>query len=248
MIIILSPAKTLDLSSNIKIKSCSEPYFKKYTLELASKLKNLSIDEIAGIMNISHKLSELNYERYQNFTNSRKLPAILAFDGDVYKGLDKKNYNDSDFAYAQDHVIILSGLYGALKPLDLIAPYRLEMGTEFKNINFFINNLYEFWNEKIQNYLNDSDHEYIINLASNEYFKSINPTKINKKIINIIFKENKNNKLQIIGINSKKARGLMTNYAIKNKIKNILDLQNFDEENYKFSKNLSTKNDWIFTR
>ncbi len=248
MLIVLSPAKTLDFSSDFKCTTTTKPIFQNETSQLVDHLKKITVDNLQELMSISKKLGELNYQRFQDFQKNPERQAILAFDGDVYDGIDKKNYNEKDFNFAQNHVVILSGLYGLLRPLDSIKPYRLEMGTNFKNFNFFIKNLYDFWSEKITQEINQNPAKIIINLASQEYFSAINSSQINKKIIEIIFQEKKNGTLTTIGINSKKARGLMTNFAIKNKISNPQNLQDFCEENYQFDSSLSNSKKWFFTR
>ena len=248
MLIILSPAKSLDFSSNFKCPNSSKPTFQNRTAILVDNLKKLSIKNLQELMSISEKLGELNYQRFQNFENNPQRQAILAFDGDVYDGIDKEKLTEIDFNYAQDHINILSGLYGLLRPLDLIKPHRLEMGTKFINLNFFIKNLYDFWSEEITNEINKNSAQVIVNLASHEYFSALNLNQINKKIIHIIFQEKKNGTFKTIGINSKKARGLMTNFAIKNKINNPQNLQEFNEEKYHFNKFLSTQEQWFFTR
>ena len=192
-------------------------------------------------MNISEKISLLNYERYIKwslpFTKKNAHPALLLFQGDVYKGISVGDFKKEDFIYAQKSLRILSGLYGILKPLDLIQPYRLEMGTQIKIGKH--NDLYDFWGDEITKAINeDKNSDYLINLASVEYFKSINKEKLNAKLINIIFKEKRNGSYKIIGINAKKARGLMSRYIIKNKISNPMKLKKFKEENYKAKRKL----------
>lgn len=252
MIILLSPAKSLDFTTKFNCKNHTTPFFEKDITKLIGKLKKVTIADLEKLFGISKKLAELNFERSQNFApkfnlkNSRQ--ALLAFDGDVYAAIDKTNFNEKDFDFAQKHLRILSGLYGLLKPLDLIQPYRLEMGTDFKNFNFGVKNLYEFWGDRISQQLDLIGSKHIINLASQEYFAAVNPKKIKAKIINIIFKEKKGNQLKIIGINAKKARGLMANFVIKNKITNPEKLKNFCDANYKFKAELSDAVNWIFVR
>ena len=248
MLIVLSPAKSLDFSSNFKCSTVTKPIFQNESLQLINHLKKLTIENLQDLMAISKKLGELNHQRFQDFQKNPERQAILAFDGDVYDGIDKKNYHEKDFDFAQKHVVILSGLYGLLRPLDSIKPYRLEMGTNFKDIKFFTKNLYEFWEDKIAQEINQNPAKIIVNLASQEYFSAINSKKINKKIIEINFQEKKNGVLKTIGINSKKARGLMTNFAIKNKISNPQNLQEFCEENYRFNPSLSSNEKWFFIR
>lgn len=255
MLILLSPAKSLDFESPLKIKDHTLPHFSTEIKTLTSQLKKLSVSDLEKMMGISKKLAELNHQRFNNFSekfsfeNSRQ--ALLAFDGDVYAGIKKDQFSNDDFSFAQNHVRILSGLYGLLKPLDLIQPYRLEMGTTLSK-NFSSKNLYDFWNNKISLYLNGEletlSPGHIINLASEEYFSAIDPKIISKPIINIAFKEEKMGKFQIIGINAKRARGLMTNFIIKNRIEEIEKIKNFNEENYQFNDKLSNSLNLVFTR
>jgi cytoplasmic iron level regulating protein YaaA (DUF328/UPF0246 family) len=265
MLIVISPAKSLDFESFNNCKNSSFAHFSNETEKLVFELKKFSIHDLEKLMKISPKLAQLNFDRFQKFSqkfdqkNSRQ--ALMAFDGDVYDGIDKKNYNEIDFKFAQKHLRILSGFYGILRPLDLIQPYRLEMGTDLKKFKIFqdlnLKNLYQFWGDKISNYLNeelnnqeikDSGARHIINLASEEYFGVINPKIILGKVINIFFKEQKENALKIVGINAKKARGLMTNFAIKNKITNPQNLKEFCQENYRFEKSLSDEMNLVFIR
>jgi len=252
MLILLSPAKSLDFESKFTCKNHSIPHFAKETEKLAAELKKFSISDLEKLMGISKKLAELNFSRFQKFEkkfdlkNSRQ--ALLAFDGDVYAGIEKENFSEKDFDFAQNHLRILSGFYGLLRPLDLMQPYRLEMGTDFKKFKFLAKNLYEFWGDKISQELENLDEKTIINLASEEYFSAISPKKISKKIVNIIFKEKKSGVLKIVGINAKKARGLMTNFIIKNKITDPQKLKTFCAENYHFAENLSDELNWTFIR
>ncbi len=248
MLIVLSPAKSLDFANNFKCPGSTKPIFQNEASLLIDNLKNLTINNLQELMSISQKLGELNYQRFHDFQKNPERQAILAFNGDVYEGIDKKNYDEKDFNFAQKHVVILSGLYGLLRPLDSIKPYRLEMGTSFKNIKFFIKNLYEFWEDKITQVINENPAKTIVNLASQEYFSAINSKKINKQIVEIIFQEKKNGILKTIGINSKKARGLMTNFAIKNKISNPQNLKEFCQEDYRFNSTLSNDKAWFFIR
>lgn len=256
MLILLSPAKSLDYDSSFICKNYTTPHFAKETEKLILELKKFSVSDLEKLMVISQKLAELNFSRFQNFEkkfdlkNSRQ--SLLAFDGDVYDGFDKKNLSEKDFEFAQNHLRILSGLYGILKPLDLMQPYRLEMGTNFKNLKFPAKNLYQFWGDKISDYLDEELKEMgtkqIINLASEEYFEVVNPKKISAKIINIAFKEKKGEVFKIVGINAKKARGLMANFVIKNKITEKKYLKSFDEGGYAFAKALSNDLNWVFVR
>lgn len=254
--ILLSPAKSLNYNSVINCEKYSQPIFQDKIFYLVDILRQLKIDDLRDLFKISQKLAELNYERYQNYDrffnqkNSRQ--ALLAFNGDVYNNIEVNEFNDKNFEYAQDNILILSGLYGLLRPLDLMQPYRLEMGTELaKNDilkNHQLSNLYNFWRQDIANYLNQKT-DFIINLASNEYFGAVDCNLLQgKRIINIIFKDNKNGQLKIIGINSKKARGAMANFAIKNNITNPNDLKDFNGNGYAFDANLSDENNWIYTK
>ena len=248
MIILLSPAKSLDFKSDFALENSSIPAFIEQADYLVKNLQKFDSKTIGKIMKISENLAELNFLRFKDFKKNHTRQALLAYDGDVYDGIDKKNYRQAEFNYAQEHLRIISGLYGILRPLDLIKPYRLEMACDFKNFDFIAKNLYQFWGDKITQYLNSLNVKTIVNLASQEYFASIDTKKINKKIIDISFKENKNGLLKIIGINAKKARGLMTNFAIINKIKDPNQLKNFNSENYCFNTKLSNENNWVFCR
>jgi len=248
MLILLSPAKSLDFESNFNLENSTIPVFNNDAIFLINNLKKYDCKTIEKLMKISPNLAELNFLRIKNFQENQARQAILAYNGDVYESLDKEKYQIQDFKFAQDHLRIISGLYGVLSPLDLIKPYRLEMTINFKNHNFIADNLYDFWGEKINNYFNNQQSQIIVNLASQEYFSIIDPKKIKQKIINISFKENKNNILKTIGINSKKARGSMANFAIINKITNPNNLKDFKEDGYNFNDKFSTPNNWIFSR
>ncbi len=256
MLILLSPAKSLDYDSKILCKNFTLPHFKKEAEKLALELKNFSLDDLGKLMAISKKLAELNFERFKKFSpkfdlqNSKQ--ALLVFDGDVYKSIEKDKFSAADFDFAQKNLRILSGLYGVLKPLDLIQPYRLEMGLDFKKFKTSFKNLYQFWGDKIAQHLDEEcknhDSNYIVNLASEEYFSVVNPKKISTKIINVIFKEQKNGVYKIIGINAKKARGLMTNFIVRNKISEVAQLKNFKIDGYRFEKAMSDETNFTFIR
>ncbi|MBP7710500.1 MAG: peroxide stress protein YaaA [Rickettsiales bacterium] len=251
MLTLLSPAKSLNLESSISHPDFTLPHFAKEANQLASELKKLAASDLEKLMKISKNLAELNHQRFQNFSNKFTLQnskqALLAFDGDVYKPIEVAKFSDADFAFAQKHLRILSGFYGLLKPLDLMQPYRLEMGTAFDK-NFFTKNLYQFWGDKISQQLDLERPEHIINLASEEYFAAVNHKKISTKIINITFKENKNGTYKIVGIHAKKARGLMANFIVKNKISKPEDLKKFDLEKYSFKQELSSESNFVFVR
>ena len=256
MFILLSPAKSLDYESAISHENFTIPHFEKETQKLAKTLKKFSISDLEKLMGISTKLAELNFSRFQNFApkfdlkNSKQ--ALLVFDGDVYRPIGKEEFSAKDFDFVQKNLRILSGFYGLLRPLDLIQPYRLEMGTDFKKTSAEIKNLYEFWGDKISEQLDEECKKLgakrIINLASEEYFSAINEKKISAKIINIIIKENKNSVYKIVGINAKMARGLMTNFIVKNKIYDPQDLKKFEIENYRFEKTMSDESNFTFIR
>tara|TARA_B100000989_G_scaffold138159_1_gene102701 strand:+ start:4797 stop:5555 length:759 start_codon:yes stop_codon:yes gene_type:complete len=252
MLVVISPAKKLDenCDKNLVTNFTIPPYLED-SKKIIKSLRKYSTDKLSKLMNISEKISLLNYERYIKwslpFNKKNAHPALLLFQGDVYKGISVSDFKKEDFIYAQKSLRILSGLYGILKPLDLIQPYRLEMGTQIKIGKH--NDLYDFWGDEITKAINeDKNSDYLINLASVEYFKSINKEKLNAKLINVIFKEKRNGSYKIIGINAKKARGLMSRYIIKNKISNPMKLKKFKEENYSYNKNLSSDSDWVFTR
>jgi cytoplasmic iron level regulating protein YaaA (DUF328/UPF0246 family) len=249
MLAVISPSKTQDFAPT-DISAYTQTRQIKQSDELVNILKGKTQDEISNLMSISDKLSKLNFDRFQTFATPFTLrnakQALLAFKGDVYNGIDAPSLSQEDLEFAQDSVRMLSGLYGVIRPLDLIAPYRLEMGTRL--VNSKGKNLYEFWGDQISNVLNDDESEVIINLASNEYFKGIDKKALNAKIINIAFKELKNDKYKIIGIYAKRARGLMVNYIIKNRLIKPESLKAFDVEGYQFREGLSDTLTWVFTR
>ena len=254
MIILLSPAKSLKLQTPAVSIKPTIPAFLQDSKKLVDNLKKLSVGDLEKLMVISLKLAELNWKRFQDFSlpfdNKYSHPALFLFDGDVYKSMTISGYDKKDLDFAQNHLRILSGLYGVLKPLDLMQEYRLEMGTKTKAI--LEKTLPEFWQKKIADCVNDeleNQHEKtIINLASEEYFAAINSAKIKGRIINIIFKEQKGKDYKIIGLFAKKARGLMADFIIKNKIKKSEDLQEFSVEKYRFRKEFSNQNNWHFCR
>ncbi|WP_373399952.1 peroxide stress protein YaaA [Algoriphagus halophilus] len=250
MLILISPAKTLDYSLP-DFKSHTLPEFQSDTQALVRIMKKKSAKEISGLMHISDSLANLNEERYKtfqkefSFENSKQ--ALLAFKGDVYTKIEVDEYDEKDFEFAQHHLRILSGLYGLLKPLDLIQPYRLEMGTKLENKKG--KNLYEFWDKKIAKAINKvAEGAPIINLASQEYFKAVDQKTLKSPLITIHFKEYKNDSYQVVGFFAKQARGMMTNYAIKNRITDPEELKKFNQERYEYSENLSTESDWVFVR
>ena len=254
MLFLLSPAKTLDFERTLPSVETTEPVFKKYSSELISLLKTKTHKEISELMSLSDNLSALNLERYKNWTpkftvkNSR--PALLAFNGDVYEGLDAYSLSTKNLKWAQDHLAILSGLYGVLRPLDKMQPYRLEMGTNLENERG--NNLYKFWDNTISEYLNtrlaNEKNPIIVNLASQEYFKSIQLKTLNAKVIECVFEQEKSGKFKVISFLAKRARGLMARFAIENQIKSPEALQKFNSEGYSFQESLSTPDRLLFRK
>ena len=254
MKLVISPAKTLDFESAPVTKTHSNPSFLANSQQLIDQLKELSQADVASLMKLSDKLAALNVARFGSwetpFTPENAKQAILAFKGDVYTGLDAEHFSEDDFSFAQDHLRILSGLYGLLKPLDLIQPYRLEMGTKFANSRG--KNLYEFWDMLLTDTLNkefsNKKEPVLINLASNEYFKAIKVKSLQAEIITPVFKDWKNGQYKMISFYAKKARGLMAAYIIKNRLKDPEQLKCFDSEGYYFSQEQSTGNEWFFLR
>ena len=239
MKILISPAKSLDFENNVETSISSKPIFADQALKINNTIKNLSAPDLSSLMNISPKLSELNWSRNQEFQkiDSKDKEAIFAFNGDVYDGIDANTINTSNHEKLQNSLRILSGLYGILKPFDKIKAYRLEMGTKI-SINGS-KNLYDFWKENVTkslvNEVNEND--IIVNLASNEYFSVIDQSLISNTIVNPQFKDFKNGKLKIISFYAKKARGLMTRFLIDNDINSLSDIENFNSSGYMFSQN-----------
>ena len=252
MKLVISPAKSLNYESELPTGFSSECCFLNEAKQLNALLKKKSAKTLSELMHISPKLGALNYERNQNwslpFSSDNARQAIYAFNGDVYRGLDAYTISKEKLDVLQNTVRIISGLYGLLKPLDLIQPYRLEMGTKFpvgKN-----KNLYEFWRKKITSTLNDEmdENEPLVNLASQEYFKAIDVKALKAPIIHIDFKEFKNGQFKTIAIFSKRARGLMTRYIVDSNAQNVEDLKNFNTDRYILDDQLSTENKLVFTR
>ena len=253
LVTIISPAKKLDYSPVEKNLDSTIPSLLTHSDELIKDLKSLNPQEVSSLMSLSDKLGALNYERFQEwktpFTKSNSKQAILAFKGDVYQGLDAETLSETELSWAQKHIRIISGLYGILKPMDLMQPYRLEMGTKFATKRG--QNLYDFWNSIITEELNknfSSNNTNLLNLASNEYFKSINVSELKANVISPVFMDKKNGKYKIISFFAKRARGLMTRYVIKNRIKDITDIQNFTEDGYFFNEEMSENNKPVFCR
>ena len=239
MKILISPAKSLDFENNVETSISSKPIFADQAHKINNTIKGLSAPDLSSLMNISPKLSELNWSRNQEFQkiDSKDKEAIFAFNGDVYDGIDANTINKSNHEKLQNSLRILSGLYGILKPFDKIKAYRLEMGTKI-SINGS-KNLYEFWKENVtKSLLNEvNENDIIVNLASNEYFSVIDQSLISNTIVNPQFKDFKNGKLKIISFYAKKARGLMTRFLIDNEINSLSDIESFNSSGYMFSQN-----------
>jgi cytoplasmic iron level regulating protein YaaA (DUF328/UPF0246 family) len=249
MISVVSPSKTQDFEQ-IEILGSTQLRQQGETFELIEILKQITAEEIGVLMKISEKLSQLNFDRFQNFKNEflngDSKQALWAFKGDVYSGINVNEFDEEDIIFVQDSLRMLSGLYGVIRPLDLIQPYRLEMGTRLENKNGAT--LYKYWGEKISDVLNEDESEVLINLASNEYFKGIDKKVLKARIINIHFKQWKVDKYKVVAIYAKRARGMMVNYIVKNRIDEPELLKAFDMDEYTYDSGLSSKNDWVFVR
>ncbi|MFK7899628.1 MAG: peroxide stress protein YaaA [Cyclobacteriaceae bacterium] len=253
MIAIVSPAKTLDFEQEVTF-SHTETRFQKESLELIQELKKKSVEDIQKLMSVSENIAQLNVERYHNFSptysDSNSKQAAFAFKGDVYLGLEAENFTQKDCDFAQNHFRILSGLYGLLRPLDYIQPYRLEMGTKLPIKGG--KNLYDFWGDEIVTQLEkdlaDQGDNILINLASNEYFKAVKRKSLTAQLINVEFKDFKNDKYKVISFYAKRARGMMAKYIIKNQLSEVEQLQGFTEGGYTYDPQLSTESELIFKR
>ncbi|EEZ89752.1 conserved hypothetical protein [Vibrio harveyi 1DA3] len=254
MLIVVSPAKTLDYESPLATEKFTQPDLVSYSKELIEVCRKLTPADVSSLMKVSDKIADLNVGRFQEwsetFTTDNARQAILAFKGDVYTGLEAETLSDADFDYAQDHLRMLSGLYGLLKPLDLMQPYRLEMGTKLANDKG--TNLYQFWGNVITDKLNEAiaaqGDNVLINLASNEYFKAVKPKNLDAQVITPIFKDCKNGQYKVISFYAKKARGMMARYIIENRIESVADLTKFDVAGYYFVEEESTPTDLVFKR
>lgn len=254
MLMLISPAKTLDYTTPTTTTHISQPQFIPQAEALVQVLKDYSPADLASLMRLSDKLAGLNAARFSEwsptFTLENARQAIFAFKGDVYTGLDAYSLSEANLSYAQTHLRILSGLYGVLRPLDLMQPYRLEMGTKLSNPRG--KDLYSFWGDSLTEHLNQYMSEQkmstVLNLASNEYSKAIKPAKLNASLINVDFKDLKNGQYKIISFYAKKARGLMTRYVIQNQISSINELKKFDTAGYYFSAEQSSPNHLVFLR
>lgn len=254
MLTVISPAKTLDFDSPLATDEHSQPQFLKESRQLIKELQELNPEDISALMKISPALGELNHQRFMNwktpFTPNNARAAALAFKGDVYMGMQAQNFGQRDFQFAQKHLRILSGLYGLLKPLDLIQAYRLEMGTRFENRSG--KDLYTFWGNKITEALNADlaavKSEVLVNLASNEYFKAVKKKNLNAEIITPVFKDRKNGQYKIISFYAKKARGLMSAYIVENRVTSVEGLKSFDSDGYCYQAAQSSASELVFIR
>lgn len=255
MLAILSPAKTLDFDSPLTTDQHSAPEFTKESKALIKTLRQLEPSDIGSLMGISDKLATLNHDRYAHWSAkfddaSGARASLLAFKGDVYLGLDAQTLSKRDFTWAQKRLRVLSGLYGLLRPLDRIHPYRLEMGTALRNTAG--KDLYEFWGGKVTQALNEAlsgqRSQVLINLASNEYYKVVQAQNIDGRIVTINFKEWRRDAYRFVSFSAKKARGLMARYMIDQRAERADDLKAFDVEGYAFNEELSSRDEWIFTR
>ena len=250
MLALISPAKTLDYETALPTDTYTQPRLLEQSQQLIDVCRKLSATEIASLMTVSEKIANLNVERFRDwnaefdFSNARQ--ALFAFKGDVYTGLDAYHLKDQDIDFAQQHLRMLSGLYGLLRPLDLMMPYRLEMGTKLANARG--HNLYEFWGDQINQDLAEIDAKLLVNLASDEYYKSVNEKKIQAEIIKPVFLDQKNGKYKVISFYSKKARGLMARYLIENKLSQVEQLKAFDSEGYYFDAESSSDKELVFKR
>lgn len=254
MLTLLSPAKTLDFSDAPQDLPVTEPQFEKDIAVLMKRCKKLGVRSLRKMMNLSQPLAELNRQRFQDmslpFTPENSKPSVLAFQGDVYRGLDAGSFSTADLDWAQDHLRILSGFYGMLRPLDLMQPYRLEMGTRLGNTRG--KNLYHFWGNRLADALNVEVAEHsspvIFNLASNEYFKAVPRKRLESRLIHADFKEFRDGKPKTISFFAKRARGLMARFQVRNRIDDPEALKDFAEEGYGFNADLSMDDRLVFTR
>ncbi len=250
MLIVISPAKKLDYASSIEAPLLTQPALLDHAEELSQGLKKLAPQDVSSLMGLSDKLGALNYERFQEwqtpFNANNARPAVLAFKGDVYQGLDADSMSAEDLTWAQERLRILSGLYGVLRPLDLMQAYRLEMGTKLANPRGA--DLYQFWGDIITAELNKIGTDVLVNLASNEYFKSVRQKDVAARIVTPVFMDKKDDKYKIISFYAKKARGLMSRYIIQNRITDVEKLKGFDIDGYQYSAALSEQDQLVFVR
>ena len=254
MLIVISPAKTLDYDTAAVTQHYSQPAYLDHAQQLINRARRYSALDIAEIMAVSAKIAELNFDRFEAwhtpFTPGNAKQAVLAFKGDVYSGLDAATFSEADFEFAQQHLRILSGLYGLLRPLDLMQAYRLEMGRKIDTDRG--KNLYEFWGNIITDGINqqlaESGSKHLINLASNEYFKAVKSKQLKGEIITPEFKDYKNGSYKMMGVYAKKARGQLSRYIIQNQLSDVEQIKGFNEDGYAFNDEMSKANTWVFSR
>lgn len=254
MLLLLSPAKKLNCNLSLPALTYTKPLFTAAAEQLISILQTKSIDDVCALMSIGRRLAELNMRRYADwrplFEVDNAYPAVLTFNGDVYKGLNAHKLTAKQLYWAQAHIVILSGLYGALRPLDLIYPYRLEMGTKLENLAG--RTLYDFWSNRITKFLNQQQaavkQPVVLNLASDEYFKAVNRKNLNARVVECVFQENKEGAYKVVSFYAKRARGLMARYAIKHQAENPIQLQDFNTEGYSYDAILSSVDKLVFRR
>jgi hypothetical protein len=249
MLLLISPAKTLDFTPS-KLDFNSQPELLDDSERLNKKLRSLSTVNLQKLMGISEKIADSNVVWNQSFkrpfTSENAKQALLAFKGDVYQGMMPQDFSEADFEFAQQHLGILSGLYGYLRPMDLMQPYRLEMGTKLKVQQS--NNLYQFWNDKVTQKINQNGASYVVNLASNEYFKVVQPKQLSAQLWTVNFKEWRKDKFKVISFSAKRARGMMCRYVIKNRLSQPEQMIDFKEDNYQYNPSLSGDKQLTFTR
>ncbi|MCF6281783.1 MAG: peroxide stress protein YaaA [Candidatus Polarisedimenticolaceae bacterium] len=254
MLLLISPAKTLDYETTAVTPQQSQPRYLPQSESLIANLRHYSEEALGELMKISSKLAQLNHQRYVDwslpFTPENAKQAILAMKGGVYTGLDAESFSEDEFSFSQKHLRILSGLYGLLRPLDLMQPYRLEMGTRLSNDKGI--NLYAFWGELITQQINqdlaDQGDDVVINLASNEYFKAVKPSLINGRLVDVQFKEQKDDGYKVVGVHAKRARGVMGRFIIRNQLTEVEEIKSFSELGYGFNAELSAGSTWVFSR
>lgn len=254
MLMVISPAKTLDYETPVSTRKSTLPEFLPRSGQLIEDIRQLQPDDLRELMGISESLAERNHQRFMNWgeplTRDNARQSVLAFKGDVYAGLDAASMNAADLNFAQRHLRILSGLYGVLRPLDLMQAYRLEMGLKFANSGG--KNLYEFWGSDISDSiaaaLKKNRSKVLVNLASNEYFKAVQSKRLEAEVITPLFKDLKNGKYRVVSFFAKKARGQMARYIIDQRMRDVVGIKKFNKDGYKYNKSVSTAYDWVFTR
>lgn len=254
MLVVISPAKTLDFDTPHSVSKITRPRMLNASAELVEELRQYSSADLQNLMKISDKLADLNAKRYQDwqlpFKKTNAKAAIFAFQGDVYVGLQAQQFGESDLLFAQEHLRILSGLYGLLRPLDLIQAYRLEMGTSLRTKRG--STLYQFWGEELTKAVNKDlkalKTKTLVNLASNEYFDAINPDLLHADIVTPVFKDFKNGKYKFLSFFAKKARGMMSAYIVKNRIVDIEQIKRANIDGYRYSREESDEHKWVFLR